>query len=345
MTRPFAIAALALICLLAAAVLPTRQPATSAFAATATPTPIGIQFDQIDKTIMGDVSAVAPGSFQPDYKTIVDTAQETKGRPAGPGGMFGNLGNLAGKSGAEISAAMSKAMNAFSQGTLLRHSFAWTKGWERVDEVTAQRAKIYKCDLHQVISLDLAKKTYRIGDDRTEVGSAPPGMTGPGGRPGAMTMRPGTATMAMSVATQVLGPKTVESIDTTGYKSTMSMKMDNATGSCQGGQFGTEQVEYVSAMQEPRRICQLPRMAAPGAAAMVARGGCTPTITQQHTGPAVPARFYMFRLMTMNAQQAQAQAQGQMSGFGMLSERGNVKILMPDDLSLFEVPAGFTKEN
>ena len=73
--------------------------------------------------------------------------------------------------------------------------------------------------------------------------------------------------------------------------------------------------------------------------------GCAPTTTM-HTavGTQPPSdHLVMWMLMVVNA--GAPSAQGQMSGgFSTLVERGNVRALGASDLSLFDIPADFTKE-
>jgi len=48
----------------------------------------------------------------------------------------------------------------FAAGRLERHAIF--NGWERVDDPAARTATIYKCDVNQVIFLDIERERYRI---------------------------------------------------------------------------------------------------------------------------------------------------------------------------------------
>src|SRR5450631_2475389 len=150
----------------------------------------GLQYDEIVRMVVG-ATPPPPGNFQADLAAISSpaavAATEAPKRRHG----FGNLGALAGGilsgnvggavAGAATDTVVGNAMDAqmdrmlaattgafagalrgLNAGRVERHSFY--AGWERIDDVAAQTATIRKCDLHQVISLDLAKKTYSIQD-------------------------------------------------------------------------------------------------------------------------------------------------------------------------------------
>jgi hypothetical protein len=297
-------------------------------AVAATPTPLGIAFDQIDRVVMGD--APSPGSFQSDYAQIKQNAANAQASTPRRGGIGGMLGGAIG-----IDKAMENAMAAFSQGHLERRYYL--NGWERIDDPIAQTASILKCDLNQYIALNLAKKTYRIAAAADAPGAR--AMPGPPGRPPSTASQPGTATVDLTRTTTVTGPKTIENVATTGYDATMSMKWSNSTGSCSGMSASMRQVTYITDMGEPRAVCPARAAQPTGPEGYMAQGGCKPTFTQHQTGPTIPDRFYMYRLMAMGAGDG-----SQPGGFGQLSERGNLQTLTAADLSVFEIPAGFTKE-
>src|SRR5579864_2971402 len=115
----------------------------------------GLQYDEVTKFSSGDANP-QPGTFQPDFQAAVAAAQQAAAAQNAPQshGLFGGLKNMANM--------VKSAANSIKTGFASREYFLGA--WRRTDDPGAQTATINKPDQHQIIYLDLAKKTYRIVD-------------------------------------------------------------------------------------------------------------------------------------------------------------------------------------
>lgn len=287
-----------------------------AVAAAATPTPAALQYDEINRMAVPPATPPPPGSFAADYQALLG------------GGTSGGDDDDAG-----MPAAAKKMMQRMKLGQLTR--YAYYKGWIRTDDPLAQTAVIEKCQEHQYINLDLAKKTYTIATAQPPCPSAMPSMgNAMGGAP--PPEQPGTVDMTMSGAAKSLGPLSIDGIATVGSDNDMSMTMANATGSCQNGSMKMSVTKYVSQIRVPRPYCPLPRTMTAGGMAQRS-GGCQPHMHFSGTGNAMSDgdRLVMYSLMNMNAAR----------GAGVVIERGNVKWFSGADAdALFSIPADFSKQ-
>ncbi len=341
---------IALAALAFAAFLSPSWGGRQATAAAATPTPAALQYDEINRVVMPPATPPAPGTFSTDYQAIVASIQANGAGAGSPpprrGGLSGMLGAVMGGNppGGANPGAM---MGMMREGRLVRYTFY--KGWIRTDDPYTQTATIEKCDQHQFVTLDLAKKTYSVAD--TQPPCPEPAMPmGPMSRGQApQNEAPGTVDMTMKATSQSLGPMTIDGIATNGTQGSMQMTMANATGSCHDGEFGMAVVQYVSAIGVPRAYCPLPRtMNANPGEAMAAHGGCKPTMHAQGAagmgsmmGDA--SHLAMYRRMSMQGSGSEEAHPG-MAGMSMVVERGNVTWLSgaPAD-ALFAIPPGFTQ--
>jgi len=320
-------------------------------AVAATPTPVALQYDQINRTILPPATPPAPGQFQADYAAIVGTPGPA-GDAATPtpaprrGGLGGLLGAVVGGANGEPGALQGAmgAMDKLRKGSLTRYTYY--KGWLRTDDVVAQTAVISKCVEHQYITLDLAKKTYTMTDTKPACDAAPPMPMGPR-HTEVENEAPGTADMTIANSVKNLGPLSIESIATTGYDNTMQMSSTNATGSCTNMNAGVNMQQYVSKIAIPRATCPLPRAATnDNPSSVIVHGGCKPTIHYSGAGAGAGMMemntLVMFSKMSLNS--AGSSGDGRMAGFAVITERGNVKwISGPSADALFTVPPGFTK--
>jgi len=295
----------------------------------------GLAYDEVTKIIIGQ-SAPEPGSFSADFQAAVD-AQRSVAGGGSHRGLFGGILN-----------AVDMAKNSFN---MLKTGSALSKyylaGWERTDDVGSQTATIHKPSQHQVIFLDLAKKTYRIAETNMQL-SAIPSPLERARNPSGEAAQPGGGRLSISVSTEPLGSQLIENVPTTGYRTAFSMVQSQSTGSCVDGTFQVSVVEYVSRYAEPRVVSVRSRpQRAPllHPESLALKPGCAPTIaTHLSGGSEAPSdRLAMWVLVTING--AAPSAQGLMrGGFSTLIERGNVHALGPSDKSLFDIPAGFTRE-
>jgi hypothetical protein len=360
-------AALAFAALLAPAT-PSAQPAP------------GLAYDEIVRVVV-NATPPPPGNFQSDLAALGSSPQAAAtpaprrgigigaiagavlGGGGGAGGIAGNVAGVVASNALEnaLSAqlgatfgALAASLNAFLQPHLTR--YAYWNGWERVEDVSAQTATIRKCDIGQVVRLDLAKKTYSVYDPASEPTPAPPGPARAQPRQRAASAEPappGTVVAELSVTTAALGPKTIENQNTAGYDATATFAMKQATGSCRNGSASIKTTEYLAPQSRPAvTACPLrPRAPIPQSANEVVtanpRGGCTPTLTTKSSGPSIPTnRLSLYTLVTMTGSGDGTPApapSGASGGIGFLTERGNLRPLGAPDASIFEIPAGFTK--
>ncbi len=297
-------------------------------------TPAGLAYDEVTKVVLGG-GTPEPGTFTADFESAI-SAQRSAGAPGSHRGLFGGIMNT-----------IDMAKNGLS---LLKSGTASSKyylaGWERTDDPGAQTATIMKPQQHQIIYLNLAKKTYRVVDTSLPTDETPPPMErarNAGGPPA----QPGTGKLDITVSNTLLGPRSIENLPTTGYKITFNLTESQSTGSCTDGTFQTSMVEYVSRYAQPRVAAQIAQNRAMSARPelMALKPGCTPKIAMHASGGSQPAsgRLAVWTLVGISANAPTAQ--GQMSGgFSMLIERGNIRGLGPADKKLFDIPADFIKE-
>jgi hypothetical protein len=338
----------------------------------------GLAYDEIVRVLV-NATPPPPGGFQADLAAAAATPAPVAATPAPRRGI--NIGSLAGAvlggggagaiagsvAGAVASNALDNALSAqlgtmFSGlaatlGSFLQpHQlhYAYLNGWERVDDVTAQTATIRKCDIGQVVTLNLARKTYAMYDPAAEpTPSAAPAPRQPrrvsaSGEPAA----PGTAVAQIALTTASLGAKPIEGQNTAGFASTASFTMSQATGSCHDGGASIQTTEYLTTLARPgvtscpvRRRQPVPE-SADDVVATPPSGGCRPTLTTRTSGPPIPAgRLSLYTLVTMAGTGASAAPapSGTPGGIGFLTERGNVRTLGAADATLFDIPAGFVK--
>ena len=317
--------------------------AAGAYRAGSAPLPAGLQYDEIDRAVIGSATPPPPGSFDTDYAALQSSASQPKKTH---GGMFGGIMNI------EQNAR--DAMSSVTNGRITRYSYY--NNWERTDDIAGKTATIRKCDLRQIIELDLDKRTYRIIDTTPKPGGGgapppPPAPHPPGAPPD--NGAPGTATLDFSRVSKALGTVMISGLSTLHFTSTNSMSMTNATGSCKNGSFSVTQDQYISSYAQPHPMCPVD-FQQPAAAPvprdpsqMVARGGCKPTITTHVSGATEPpGKLALYSLMTMaTASGGSAQpANAPPGGFSFLTERGNVRPLVGADAGLFDIPSDFTKQ-
>jgi hypothetical protein len=277
-----------------------------AVAATPTPAPVALQYDEIARVIVAPATPPAPGAFADDYKIAMSARpaqttsssfiqtppmqqQEVQGGhamvgpvsvPGEPGGsntaesINDQVSNGAGQNA--TSSRSDRAGRAMRAGYLIRYTFYVSKYWIREDDPVMQTATITKCDEHTTTVLNLAKKTYV----RTSIECPQPAGS-----------QPSTATA------QDLGAQTIDGIATTG-SSVSTSEHENCTA-------------YVSKIPKP-----------PGMPADQA--------TCEQTNPMLA--MYVLTNTTANGRAAHE-----------VTERGHVTTLDASTADpLFEVPAGFS---
>lgn len=333
--RPLRVCIVASIALIALAFAAGRPPQVQAASS-------GLQYDQVMKFMLSQ-GTPQPGSFETDWQTAVQ-AEQAANNQTQHHGLFGGIMNT-------VNQAKS-AMSMFQNGTATTEYF-WN-GWKRVDDLGTQTATITKPQQHQVIYLDLKNKTYRVEDTTVHpIAETPPPYQRPANPSGTPppSPQPGTAKVTITASTTSLGTKTVGGEQAQGYKFDFKIVSTEATGSCTNGSFETSMITWDSSYPQPteapsgtthaaapRPVTRAPEMTA-------FKPGCKPKVTTRtHLGPTPPAnRLSMWQLVALAAGVQSSQGSGS-GGASMLIERGNVHTLGSSDASLFEIPAGFTKQ-
>ena len=168
--------------------------------------------------------------------------------------------------------------------------YAYWNGWERVDDVTAQTATIRKCDVGQVIQMNLAAKTYAIYNPAAEPTPGPRRADARTARStaAARPAQPGTGVAALTETTRGLGSLRFESTPATGYDTTTTFAMRQSTGSCHDGNATIDTLQYLSGLARPTvASCPIRRPPVPTSAdeAVSTPGGCRPTFSANRTRP------------------------------------------------------------
>ncbi|HET9029183.1 MAG TPA: hypothetical protein VFN49_03330, partial [Candidatus Aquilonibacter sp.] len=265
----------AVIALLA---LPTART-SAAPKPTPTPTPVALQYDELSRMVLAPATPPPPGSFQDDYKLAMTPPSNVAEQPTPPK-RHGGLGNLLNAAMNPMGAAVDQAsenaadrmaqnmmgpamgasmqmMNMLRNGHVVRYTYYWSKSWVREEDPVAQMATISKCRQHQFITLDLAKKTYRISDTTPKGCDTMPQQSASRSAPTVRNEAPGTVDMTVSANAKSLGPKTLDGIHTNGSNHDFQMAMTNATGSCHNGAMLMTMTSYVSGIRKPRAYCPL----------------------------------------------------------------------------------------
>ncbi|HYZ17744.1 MAG TPA: hypothetical protein VE591_15140 [Candidatus Acidoferrum sp.] len=357
-----------------------RASAAIAFAAflaptapTAAPAP-GLAYDEVVRVIVNE-SPPPPGGFQADLAaaraaTPSPLAQAPKpARRPGLGSIAGAI--LSGNPNAIGNAAASEALGSAVQASLQRTMsgafaplatmvseflqphimhYSYWNGWERVDDLGAQTATIRKCDIGQTVQLDLAKRTYSVSGAQTSASSAAPAPAPSVGRnrTSGPPQEPGTANATLTLTTRTLPTQRIENEPTSGYETTTTFTMSNATGSCRNGSGTIQSVEYLPTITRPSvTACPIRSSALPERPTEVVAppaGGCRPTFSATNNGPVPPSgRLTLYSLVRLSAVGASPAPQASGGALGFLTERGNLRTLGQADAALFEIPQGFTK--
>ncbi len=323
--------------LLASLSLTVFAVATLAAAAPA-PAASGLAYGAVTKFSIGsaDGPAPAPGSFRTDY----DTAASPSSGGSSPHVPFG-LGKMIAKAQAAVA--------SLKNGTAEKHYVGTNK--ERVDNVALQSADITNCLSRTITHLDLAKKTYSVESLDHPEATAPPETSHREAAPRPAATDDGTK-YRFDITTRALGAMTIEGVPTTGYDTNITMTAIKPSGETSTANMAM--TAYYAALEEPHfgcseRAAAMGAGASPSSAAAMAnfalalralrtpRGDARFTVTA--SGPAVPGdKFAMWQEMTMAGNDKHDRG-----GFGVITERGDVRSPLSDSDGIFNVPPDFTK--
>ncbi|MBC5824718.1 MAG: hypothetical protein GIW99_00420 [Candidatus Eremiobacteraeota bacterium] len=227
------------------------------------------------------------------------------------------------------------------KGTVLRYSYLGDAS--RIDDPTKNTATITRPDLHQIIYIDMAKRTYRVAD----LAAAPSDTLSQiksmlGGMGASMAKGPGSGVMTVKGSHGSLPARQYEGLTLTGTTSTISTAIIKTTGSCPQVDSTVTTATYTApAIATPKAMQDAKALAVPPMDARNMMGGCRLKQTKigepYEMGKA--SEMYVYRSI---------QTQGKMKGMAgpsvsIVSERGNIKVLTDADKSLFDIPAGFSK--
>jgi hypothetical protein len=299
----------------------------------------GLAWDQVMKFSM-DGSVPEP-NFAQDWQTASQPAPQQQ-----RGGMFGAMAG-------QINGAMAMAQS-LRTGMAERHFAAGNL--ERTDNIAAQTATIVDCGARTITYLDLAKKTYRVVSMDQPQTAPRPGSGGP--RESNSPMQDDGTRFKVAYTSQALGPKSIDGVNTDGYKAAMTITITKSDGSSQT--MTTDMTQYLSSYGEPAASCPAGRRAmaglsgggGAGMAAMMSSMNTTRMMndamrtpsgdqrfTFSSTGPPLPAgRLDMFSVYQTQAQNSQGRS------FAMILERGNVHPVSDTDRAVFGIPPDFTQE-
>jgi hypothetical protein len=282
--------------------------------------PPGLVYDEIARVVPSDATPPPPDAFALDFATL--QASPPAPPPAAQRrGIFGGGSREESVNRDGGLGRFATVLAPFAPGRLERHAFL--NGWERIDDPVARTATIYRCDVNQVIYLDLERKRYRIAVPLAD-DPAPKG----GGTASGVVYHDGVA----------LGDQSIAGMKTHGFAAIDRIVLTGSTGTCAGGTLtAATQTDYAR-IAEPHRLCPARRPSVPPApVSWIARNGCTPSIKARNSGPVEPvAQLAVFRLQRIGSALA-----GTIAPIGFSVERGNVQTLDSNAQFLFAVPAGF----
>lgn len=337
--RPWPGAVAAGLFAVVAAVAVARLPAASSSTATIAPAkspPVGVTFDQIDRTVAGAATPPPPGSFALELELIkkrqaIAKNSQTTSAAHGEsitdtlasiaaseipipfvGSWIASLGSHAQERKAEQAAAeMRNVMNA---GVLTRYAFY--NGWTRV-EVPGEYAIITRPDLGKKYTLDLQNKLFST----TAYGAAVAGTK--------TLTASSTAQLQTTASWSLKDPLVIDGQTAAHYEGTAMLLVSEARGVCEDGETRESVTEYVTDLPEPAPL-------AGGLESLALPTGCAPTIDHHKSGDDPSAHLYLYRLVRVDSEAANVD--GPLIAVSM---RSNIKQLGPDDASLFAPPPDY----
>ena len=298
-----------------------------------------ISFDQIDRFLVHGEAPPAMDSFAADAARIA-SLPPLKADIRGPGKAIAReVGNMLVSTalgfvpiaGPFIASAASRATNAAEQAAerreMEKHNaavarfisagalsrFAFYHGWlrsERGHELT-----IVKPDEGLTFILDSVNKTVQTLDMRSSPETIEVETS--------ITLPPALVGEPVTVR---LPDATVAGLHSRGYRTTATLELKQALSWCAAGRHTVTQVEYVTDLPDPQ-----PRQDAP--ASQTLSDGCRPTSTASYREP---GRLVLYRATSVDPDTPR--------GVTVLVERANVRTLDENSVSLFSVPADFTRE-
>jgi len=302
----------------------------------------GVAYDEVVRVFVG-ATPPPPGNFAAVLAAASEATPVASPAPRRRGGLLGVAEAVLGSHEtpapsagdrilAEGAAGFATLFRMLEPGRLERHAFY--NGWERIEDPVAQTATIRKCDLDQVVKLDLRRRTYRIFPAESEPSDPP--LRDPG--------TPGSVAGTVRQTVSALGPQTLDGTEASGFEDRSTFALTQASGGCHEGSVAFTTRSYYSKAPVPRSVCPITpqRERYPEQAVnIVASGGCRPRLLAEKAGPLPPSgRLVLYRAIQFVPDASGAAGQ---AGFTLLTERGNLRTLTAADSNLFAIPPDFTK--
>ncbi len=334
----------------------------------------GLAFDQIQYALGAKQPRPTASNFATDYRLAQTPGTNVNPSRGGPDAtaqtveMASTLAsNLAGAGGANVSGltglgahigaglfarhAESQARSAAPDasaahaGTLVRFAFN-AQGWERIETPQNHQVVIFKPELREEIVLDTEAKTWReqTVDDATTANGGPIA---------------GTATSAYAEKSATIPAVAVDGRPAAGAQSTVSITATGAKGACRNGRFDILDTSYVSNLAIPAALARYEALHE-----LSLQPGCVPTVTgplpsvnhlavfrivdvnggiTENLSPADPTSALLAK-MRADAYGPAGYARGSKTAPStIVTERGNLRQLGPNDAGLFEVPADYAR--
>ncbi|HME82675.1 MAG TPA: hypothetical protein VKF82_11475 [Candidatus Eremiobacteraceae bacterium] len=275
---------------------------------------VGVAFDRIEWRGPG-ATPLPPGSFQAHRMALMVQVKPTDVYPMPAYDVEGNLSP--------------GAINEPVFTSLYR--FSYLGDWTRVDDPIAMTAAIHRADLHEIIFLNLTRRTYSI------VKAAP--ATSPSPTVSATAQAPN---YKLQESHQELDPLVLDERQTMGHRVEFTYTTLAPTRSCPQGSVTFILTQYSALDIDTPVGMWWPSTFDPS-------DSCTTLISTETDAQSIFSKLPLYRSILVEApDESFVRAWKRMIGFSVLplsvvQEFGNVKLLDAADRGLFEIPAGFAE--
>ncbi len=276
---------------------------------------VGVAFDRIEWRALG-ATPLPPGSFQAHRMALVAQAKPTDIYPMPAYDVEGNLPPAA--------APQDPAFTSL-------YRFSYLGDWTRVDDPIAMTAAIHRADLHEIIFLNLAKRTYSV------VKGAPATSRSP-----TVSSTPAVPNYQLQESHQELDPLVLDERQTIGNRVTFTYTTITSTRACPQGSVTFILTQYSASDIDMPAGMWWPTTSDPS-------DTCTTLNSTESDAQEIFSKLPLYRSILVEApSESFVRSSTRLFGFSVLpvsvvQEFGNVKLLDAADRSLFEIPAGFTE--
>jgi hypothetical protein len=278
----------------------------------------GVAFDRI-QWHAPNASPLAVGSFAADRAALTKEIKPTDIYPQPTEGLLGNL-----------PAASDPRQPEF----VSLYRFSYLGDWMRVDDPIAMTAVIKRPDLHELIFLNLFKRTYRIvnvpasADSSIQMSS---------------TASEADANYEIRGSGGTTGPTVIDGVAAIGYGGTIAIANRHESRDCPNG-FGTMRwTQFRASAYDAPFPVSLPTLPPLGHSCTVAVSPDSYTVDPSILNKVVLYRSLVFDAPSPGYVRAVQVMIGQSTlPYARVEEYGNIARLGSADTALFEIPAGFT---